>query len=91
MAKTLEELEAEAQAAQATLEAARQQAIEDAKLTVEEAQAIVESALAAHGEAETDEQRHAIAAAALAKLEAGGVKGPAVDLLAQHVVDARGA
>lgn len=90
MAKTLDDLEADAAAAQATLEAARAQAIEDAKLTAEEAQAIVETALAQHGEAETDEARHAVAAAALAKLEAGGVKGPAVDLLAQHVVNARG-
>lgn len=89
-AKTLEKLRLAADAANKAL--AEAQAAEAAKppMPHEEAHAIFSEALQAHAAAETDGERHAVASEALTKLEAGRVTGRGIDVLAQHVIDARG-
>jgi hypothetical protein len=60
-------------------------------LAAAEVAAIFDAAITAHGEATTQEDKHAVASAGLLALEEGKHKGREVDILAQHVIDARGA
>ena len=86
---TLEELRIAAEEAAQKLRDA--EAVEAARppISLEEAKGIFEGAIVAHKEAQAPQEKHDITNTALLALEKGKHRGPMIDILAQHVLDAR--
>ncbi len=89
MPPTLDELRANAAKAAQDLADAEAAIAALPLLTEEEVAAIFSTAVQEHSEAQTPEDRHIAALKGLQALEGRNHKGREIDILAQHVLDAR--
>lgn len=86
---TIDELRLTAEKAAQDLRDAEEALRNAPGISTDEAQAIFNSTIESHAVAESIQAKHDVALAGLSALESGKHKGREIDILAQHVLDAR--